>query len=71
MTVISRQDLVIAMMNKEDFKNEKLYLTTMHIAKEMLSKNIISDIEYHQIDTIFNKKYNPTLGTLFVDIDLN
>ena len=52
-------------MSKEDFKNEKLYQTTMSVAKKMLADGIISEEEYHQIDTIFLEKYRPTLGTLF------
>ena len=31
---------------------------------------IISKEEYQQIDTIITNKYNPTLGTLFANIDL-
>ena len=57
-------------MSKEDFKNEKLYQTTMSVAKKMLADGIISEEEYHQIDTIFLEKYRPTLGTLFSDIRL-
>lgn len=52
-------------MSKEAFKNEKLYQTTMSIAKKMLADGIISEEEYAQIDTIFLEKYRPTLGTLF------
>ena len=56
-------------MSKEEFRNEKLYQTTMHIARQMLAEGLISE-EYRQIDTIFTEKYKPTLGTLFADIDL-
>lgn len=57
-------------MNKEEFRNEKLYQTTMHLAKKMLEEDIISEMEYRQIDTIFLKKYRPVFGTLFSDISL-
>lgn len=57
-------------MNKEEFRNEKLYQTTMHLAKKMLEEDIISETEYRQIDTIFLKKYRPVFGTLFSDISL-
>ena len=67
---ILNQGLVIAMMNRIDFKNEKLYQTTMSIARQMLKNKIISNEEYQQIDTIITNKYNPTLGTLFANIDL-
>ncbi len=57
-------------MSKEEFKSEKLYQATMYIARKMLVEGLISEEEYRQIDTIFSKKYKPTLGTLFADIDL-
>lgn len=57
-------------MSKEEMKNEKLYQTTMHVARNMLSDGLISEDEYRQIDTIFLDKYAPTLGTLFSEIPL-
>lgn len=60
----------VVLMDKQEFRNEKLYQTTMLMARKMLSEGIISDKEYGQIDTIFREKYNPTLGTLFADISL-
>ncbi len=57
-------------MNKEEFRNEKLYQTTMHLARKMLEEGIISKEEYRQIDTIFLEKYKPVFGTLFSDISL-
>ncbi len=57
-------------MSKEEFKSEKLYQATMHIARKMLNEGLITEEEYRQIDTIFSEKYQPTLGTLFADIDL-
>lgn len=54
-----------AVMSKEEFRNEKLYQTTMHLARKMLSDGLISEDEYRQIDTIFLEKYRPALGTLF------
>ena len=52
-------------MTKQDFKNEKLYQTTMSVAKKMLSEGLISEDDYRQIDTIFIEKYRPVFGTLF------
>ena len=57
-------------MSKEEFKNEKLYQATMHIARKMFNEGLITEEEYRQIDTIFSEKYQPTLGTLFADVDL-
>ncbi len=61
---------VVTAMSKEEFRNEKLYQTTMHIAGKMLEEGIISEEEYRQIDTIFLEKYKPVFGTLFSDISL-
>ena len=60
----------VAAMSKEEFRNEKLYQTTMHLARKMLEEGIISEEEYRQIDTIFLEKYKPVFGTLFSDISL-
>lgn len=61
---------VVTAMSKEVFRNEKLYQTTMHLARKMLEEGIISEEEYRQIDTIFLEKYKPVFGTLFSDISL-
>ena len=57
-------------MSKEEFRNEKLYQTTMHLARKMLEEGIISEEEYRQIDTIFLEKYKPVFGALLSDISL-
>jgi len=55
-------------MTKEEFQNEKLYQTTMHIVRKLMQDGVISTDEYHQIDAIFIKKYRPFFGSLFSDI---
>ena len=57
-------------MNKQDFRNERLYQTTMAAVKKLLKEGTISQEEYGQIDTIFREKYGPSLGSLLFDIDL-
>ncbi|MBR1761659.1 MAG: hypothetical protein IJ741_10860 [Schwartzia sp.] len=52
-------------MSKEDMRREKLYQTTMHIARKMLTEGIISEEEYQRVDKIFLEKYKPVFGTLF------
>lgn len=54
-------------MSKEDMRKEKLYQTTMHIARKMLEEGIISEKEYHRVEKIFIEKYKPVFGTLFSD----
>lgn len=57
-------------MSSEELRNEKMYQTTMSIAKKMLDQGIICREEYGQIDTIFREKYRPSLGSLLCDINL-
>ena len=57
-------------MSKEQMRKEMLYQTTMSMARHMLEKSLISKEEYAQIDTKMQGKYEPSLGTLFADIDL-
>lgn len=69
-SVISPNASEVAMMSKEEFRNEKLYQTTMHLARKMLEEGVVSEEEYRRIDTIFLEKYKPVFGTLFSDISL-
>lgn len=69
-SVISPTASEMAMMSKEEFRNEKLYQTTMHLARKMLEEGVVLEEEYRRIDTIFLEKYKPVFGTLFLDISL-
>lgn len=70
MNVISLTDLEVDVLSSEELRNEKMYQTTMSIAKNLLKQGIICREEYGQIDTIFREKYRPSLGSLLCDIDL-
>ena len=70
MPAISRTDLEVAAMTKEQIQNEKMYLGTMTTAKHLLKQGIISEEEYCQIDTKFKEQYAVSFSTLFTDINL-
>ena len=55
---------VVAMMDKKQFRAERLYQVSISIAKAMLEKGTLSEEDYTQIDTILLEKYRPVLGTL-------
>lgn len=55
-------------MDKINFENEKMYLITMSVMKNLFNKGLVSKEEYSEIDTIFQEKYSPTLGSLFTEI---
>lgn len=57
-------------MSVDQFRREKMYQATMLMAKKLHEQAIISTDEYLEIDTIFRKKYAPSLGTLFTEINL-
>ena len=57
-------------MTDGQFRNEKLYQTTMHVCRKMLREGLISMEEYREFDTIFTEKYRPVFGTLLVGNDL-
>jgi len=63
--VISMRDSEGKSMNLE---SEMMYQVTMSIARKMVAEGLVSKEEYRQIDTIFREKYQPKLGTLFVDL---
>ena len=57
-------------MSEEMFNAEKLYQTTMAIAKSMLEKGIITAEEYTIIDTTMLEKYRPVFGILLSQTSL-
>lgn len=70
MSATSTIGLEVSAVDKNDFRNEKLYQATMSMARKMLSKGLVSEEEYLQIDTIFLEKYRPVIGALLSDISL-
>ena len=68
--VILLIDLVVAAMSKEQMAREKLYQTTMSIARKMLKNSLISKEEYAVIDTNLRAEFSPSLGTLLSENDL-
>ena len=55
-------------MSKEEFRNERLYQTTMHIVRQILEQGIITEDEYREVEEIFLKKYRPVFGRIFSEI---
>ena len=70
MSVMWQTDLGVDCMTKEQFHNEKMYQSTMIIARKLLEQGAMTRNEYDEIDTIFTEKYHPSLGTLFCDLGL-
>ncbi len=58
----------VAAMTKEQFRNEKLYQATMHLARKMVEQGILTEQEYREVDEIFLEKYKPVFGSIFSDI---
>lgn len=54
----------VRIMDKKQFRAEKMYRISLSVARSMLEKGIISKEEYSEIDTILLEKYRPALGTL-------
>lgn len=71
MNVMWLNDLEVARMSEDQFRNEMRYRVTMSLARSMLEKGMISEEEYRKFDTIMLEKYHPIFGTLFTDISLN
>ena len=57
-------------MTKEQFENEKKYIGTMMIARNLLKQGIIGKEEYCEIDTKYRGVYSVSLSTIFTDINL-
>ena len=69
MSATSQTGLEVVPVTKEELRNEKLYQTTMAIAKNLLKQGVICPEEYGQIDTIMTEKYHPSLGSLLCRIE--
>ena len=57
-------------MSKEQFEAEKDYQTSIHLAKMLLQKGLLTAEEYAIIDTKLQEKYRPLFGTLLSENDL-
>ena len=55
-------------MTTTQFEREKNYGAVMAVARAMLSKGLITEKDYHKIDTIYKAKYCPIIGALPVEI---
>jgi len=51
-------------LNREQFKRERLYQSTIAIVRTMLKNSLITEREFCQIDTMLLEKYRPLLGSL-------
>lgn len=51
-------------MTQEEFDRERHYQTIMHFVRKMLEEGLISEEEYHQIDTRNRQKLRPKTGDL-------
>ena len=51
-------------MTHEQFEREKNYRVALFVAESMLRQGLITDQEYHGIDTILIEKHHPVFGGL-------
>ncbi|WP_368269900.1 SHOCT domain-containing protein [Enterocloster clostridioformis] len=58
-------------MNERQFEAEMNYQAAIEIAEGFRKNGLLTEEEYHQIDTILLQKYRPLLGGLSSDITCN
>ena len=58
-------------MSKDAYKNDRVYLMTMSLAKKLLREGAITEDNYHEFDTRMQQKYEPKYGRFFTDINLD
>ena len=51
--------------------NETKYIVTMSMARKLLEHGVIDNEDYVKINTKFTQKYEPKIGMLSAEIDLN
>lgn len=57
-------------MTKEQFEVEKLYQSSLAIARTMLKNGLVTEEDFNLIEASLREKYQPKLGTLFAYIPL-
>jgi hypothetical protein len=57
-------------MKKDQFETEKIYQSTLAIARTMVKKSLLTEEEFCLIEASLREKYRPKLGTLFAHIRL-
>ena len=58
-------------MNEKQFEAEMNYQAAIEIADSFRKRGLLTEEEYHQIDTILLQKYRPTLGSLCPELTCN
>lgn len=58
------------LMTQAEFENEKRYMILMHHVRRMMETRLITEEEFHEIDTKYRQKYRPKSGALLVEKDL-
>ena len=57
-------------MSEEQFEAEKDYQASLHLAKTLLQRGLLTEEEYAIIDTKLREQYQPLFGTLLSENSL-
>ena len=57
-------------MSREEGKCEIIFQMTMHYAKQLVAKGLLSEEEYVKFDTKMQQEWQPKIGGLFSNINL-
>lgn len=68
MNVILKIGSEAVRMNEDIFNKEETYQLTMHFARQMKEKGLITDPELQAIDTMMRQKYQPIFVTFMEQI---
>ena len=49
-------------------RNELMFISTVNMAKKMLSDGLINKEEYREIIRVFTEKYSPIISTITLDL---
>ena len=52
-------------MIKIEYKNERLYQTTMMTLKKLHQQKLITKEEFQKMEQVFKEKYHPEISVLF------
>jgi hypothetical protein len=65
MPAISSTASEVLVMDKKTFEQEATFQVTMHLARKMLAKKLITEKEYRDFEQDMLRRYQPFSGDLF------
>ncbi len=58
-------------MNNNKFERQKNYSISLGVLSQLKENNLITDVEFKEVERLLNEKYNPIISIVSLGINLN